>query len=198
MNKKIFIAIITVFIVLVIDQVSKIIVKTSMRLEDSFAVLGNWFYIHFTENNGMAMGLEWGGVVGKYALSGFRLIAIGFITYIIINLIKKNAHSGFIFCMALILAGAAGNMFDGLFYGIFFSESTIFEVAKSFPEVGYATIMQGKVVDMLYFPMFYMPAWVPVLGGHNFFPYIFNVADAAISIGVVSLLIFQKRFSINF
>lgn len=198
MNKKTLIAIITVFIVLVIDQVSKIIVKTSMRLEDSFAVFGNWFYIHFTENNGMAMGLSWGGVIGKYFLSGFRLGAIALITYYISTLIKKKVHTGFIFCMSLILAGAAGNMIDGLFYGLYFSESTIFEVAKSFPEVGYATLMQGQVVDMLYFPMFYMPAWVPVLGGHNFFPYIFNFADAAISVGVVSLLVFQKRFAINF
>ncbi len=196
MNNKGTTAILTVFLVILIDQISKIMVKTSMRLEDSFNVLGTWFQIHFTENPGMAMGISWGGVFGKYALSGFRIIAIAFLTYYIYTLIKKKAHTGFIFAMSLILAGAAGNIFDSLFYGLFFSESTIFEVATAFPEIGYTTFMQGKVVDMLYFPMFYMPEWVPVLGGHKFFPYIFNVADAAISIGVIIILLFQKRFSL--
>jgi len=194
MNKKSILALITVFTVIIIDQVSKILVKTSMRLEDSFAVLGNWFYIHFTENPGMAMGISWGGVAGKYALSGFRIIAIGALIYYIISLIKKNAHTGLVIAMSLILAGATGNILDSLFYGLFFSESTIFEVAQSFPEHGYTTFMQGKVVDMLYFPMFYMPEWVPVMGGHKFFPYIFNIADAAVSIGAVLIILFQKTF----
>jgi len=198
LNKKSIIAIVTVFSVILIDQVSKIMVKTSMRLDESFAVLGNWFYIHFTENPGMAMGIEWGGVAGKYFLSGFRMVAITFITYYIYTLIKNKAHTGFIFAMSLILAGAAGNIFDSLFYGLYFSESDVFTIAKAFPEKGYTTFMQGKVVDMLYFPMFYMPEWVPVLGGHKFFPYIFNVADAAISVGVALILLFQKTFSVDF
>lgn len=197
MSKKGIIAIATVFIVLIIDQVSKIIVKTTMKLEDSFAVFGNWFYIHFTENPGMAMGLEWGGVAGKYALSSFRIVAICLLTYYLYTLIKRNAATGFIFAMALILAGAAGNIFDSLFYGLYFSKSTIFDIAQAFPEKGYTTFMQGKVVDMLYFPMFYLPKWVPVMGGHKFFPYIFNVADAVISVGVVILLVFQKRFALT-
>ena len=197
MNKRGILAIFTVLIIILIDQVSKIYIKTTMRLEDSFAVLGNWFYIHFTENPGMAMGLSWGGVVGKYALSSFRLVAISVLIYYIYTLVKKNAHIGFIFAMSLILAGATGNIFDSLFYGLYFSESTIFEVAKAFPEKGYTTFMQGKVVDMLYFPMFYMPKWVPVLGGHKFFPYIFNIADAAITIGVFIIFFFQKKFALT-
>ena len=166
-----------------------------MRLEDSYAVLGNWFYIHFTENPGMAMGLSWGGEIGKYALSGFRVVAISFLIYYISTLIKKKVHTGFIVAMSLILAGAIGNIIDSLVYGLIFSESTVFKIAHLFPaEGGYTTFMQGKVVDMFYFPLFYMPNWVPVLGGNNFFPYIFNVADAAITIGVFIILIFQKQF----
>lgn len=169
-----------------------------MRLEESFAVLGNWFYIHFTENPGMAMGLSWGGVAGKYALSGFRIVAIIIITYYIYTFVKKKMHTGFIVAMSLILAGAIGNIIDSLVYGLVFSESTRFKVATAFPpDGGYTTFMQGKVVDMLYFPMFYMPEWVPMLGGHNFFPYIFNVADAAISIGVAIIIIWQKKFFVE-
>lgn len=197
MNKKGIVALLTIDLVLIIDQISKILVKTSMRLEDSYAILGNWFYIHFTENPGMAMGITWGGVAGKYALSSFRIIAIGFLIYYVFSLIKKNAHIGFVIAMSLILAGAMGNIIDSLFYGIYFSESTIFEVAKAFPEVGYTTFMQGKVVDMLYFPMFLMPDWFPVIGGQKFFPYIFNVADAAVSVGAVTIIIFQKKFFIE-
>lgn len=169
-----------------------------MRLEENFAVLGNWFYIHFTENPGMAMGIQWGGVAGKYALSGFRIIAIAIISYFIIKWVKEKAHTGFIAAMSLILAGAIGNIIDSLAYGLVFSESTIFKVASAFPpEGGYTTFMQGKVVDMFYFPLFYMPEWVPFLGGHNFFPYIFNVADAAISIGVFIIIIWQKKFFVE-
>lgn len=195
MNKKGIIAIAIVFLVLIIDQISKIIIKTTMRLEDSFSVFGNWFYIHFTENPGMAMGLSWGGVAGKYALTGFRIIAITLLSIYIYKLIKKQAKTSYIVSMSLILAGAAGNIFDSLFYGLIFSESTIFKVASSFPaEGGYTTFMQGKVVDMFYFPLFYMPDWVPMLGGNNFFPYIFNVADASITVGVLLIIIFQKQF----
>lgn len=197
MNKKGIIAISTVLLVILIDQISKIIVKTTMRLDESFAVFGNWFYIHFTENPGMAMGITFGGASGKYALTGFRFIAIGVLIYIIYNLIKKNAHLGFIVAMSLILAGAAGNVIDSMFYGLYFSESTFFEEAIAFPTKGYTTFMQGKVVDMFYFPLFYLPEWIPVLGGHKFFPYIFNVADTAISIGVFIILFFQKKFDLN-
>lgn len=197
MNKKGIIAISTVLLVILIDQISKIIVKTTMRLDESFAVFGNWFYIHFTENPGMAMGITFGGASGKYALTGFRFIAIGVLIYIIYNLIKKNAHLGFIVAMSLILAGAAGNVIDSMFYGLYFSESTFFEEAMAFPTKGYTTFMQGKVVDMFYFPLFYLPEWIPVLGGHKFFPYIFNVADTAISIGVFIILFFQKKFDLN-
>ncbi|MGB1316428.1 MAG: lipoprotein signal peptidase, partial [Chitinophagales bacterium] len=198
MNKKGFLAVAIVFTVLLIDQVSKIIIKTSMRLEESFAVFGNWFYIHFTENPGMAMGMEWGGVAGKYALTSFRIVAIFGISYYIYTLIKNKAHTGFVAAMSLILAGAAGNIIDSLVYGLIFSKSTIFKVASSFPaDGGYTTFMQGKVVDMLYFPLFYLPEWVPVMGGHKFFPYIFNVADAAITIGVFIIVIWQKKFFVE-
>lgn len=195
MSKRSTLSIVIVFCVLLIDQVSKIWIKTNMKLEDSFAVLGNWFYIHFTENPGMAMGLSWGGVAGKYALSSFRIVAIGFITYYIYTLVKKKANAGFIASMALILAGAIGNILDSMFYGLFFSESTFSKVATAFPpEGGYTTFLQGKVVDMFYFRLFEIPEWFPFLGGYHFFPYIFNVADAAISIGVVIIIIFQKQF----
>ncbi|MGB1019268.1 MAG: signal peptidase II, partial [Chitinophagales bacterium] len=107
-------------------------------------------------------------------------------------------HTGFVASMALILAGAAGNIIDSLVYGLIFSKSTIFKVASSFPaDGGYTTFMQGKVVDMLYFPLFYLPEWVPVMGGHKFFPYIFNVADAAITIGVFIIVIWQKKFFVE-
>ncbi len=191
-------AFLLIFLVLIIDQVSKFIVKTSMYLGQEFPVFGNWFYIHFTENNGMAFGLEFAGESGKLFLSIFRLIAIVAIGYFHYNLITSKARPGLIFSISLILAGAMGNMIDSTFYGMIFSES-YHQIATFMPEEGgYAPILFGKVVDMFYFPVLkgYYPIWFPVWGGDDFifFRPVFNVADAAISTGVIMILIFQKRY----
>ncbi|MGB6036473.1 MAG: lipoprotein signal peptidase [Cryomorphaceae bacterium] len=193
-------AIIIIFVVLVIDQVSKIWIKTNMHLDESIAVFGDWFFIHFIENPGMAFGLQFGGETGKIFLSLFRIVAIVFIGIYLHGLVKKNAPWGLIVSVALVFAGAAGNIIDSIFYGIIFSESPPLPVVASmFPEGGgYAGVLQGKVVDMLYFPIIdtYWPEWVPWLGGDRlqFFRPIFNVADSSITIGMALILINQKRF----
>jgi len=187
--------------VLVIDQASKIWVKTQMYMDESISVFGDWFFIHFIENPGMAFGFEFGGEMGKLALSLFRIVAIVFIAVYLRKLIKEQSNRGLIFCVSLVLAGAAGNIIDSAFYGLIFSESPPFspQTAIMFPpEGGYAGFLHGRVVDMLYFPIIdgYWPEWIPVLGGDRvqFFRPIFNVADSAISIGMVMILINQKRF----
>ena len=170
-----------------------------MLYDESIAVFGNWFYIHFIENPGMAFGLQFGGDLGKLALSLFRIVAIVFIVIYLVRIVKKNVSSGLIISISLILAGAIGNIIDSAFYGLIFSESTYFETAKLFPEGGgYAGFLHGKVVDMLYFPLFEgrFPDWVPVWGGEHFlfFRPIFNIADSSITIGVALILFNQKRF----
>jgi signal peptidase II len=192
-------AILTFFIVILIDQSSKIWVKTQMLYDESISVFGTWFYIHFIENPGMAFGMEFGGDWGKLALSLFRIVAITLIGVFLYRLIKKNAPSGLIISISLILAGAVGNIIDSAFYGLIFSESSYFESASMFPaEGGYASFLHGKVVDMLYFPLIdgRFPDWLPFWGGEyfQFFRPIFNVADSAISIGVFIILLNQKRF----
>ena len=157
----------------------------------------NWFYIHFTENPGMAFGLEFGGVWGKIALSVFRIIAIGALIFWLRSLIKSKVTPVAVTAVSLILAGAIGNILDSAFYGLMFSDS-LGRVAELFPaEGGYAPFLQGKVVDMLYFPLYSgnLPDWIPVWGGDFFifFRPIFNLADASISVGVVLLLLYQKR-----
>ena len=197
MGKK---AVIIIFVVLLIDQVSKIWIKTNMHLDESIAVFGDWFFIHFIENPGMAFGLEFGGELGKIFLSLFRLVAIVFIGIYLRGLIKKEAPKGLIISVALVFAGAAGNIIDSTIYGLIFSESPPLPVVASlFPKGGgYAGILQGKVVDMLYFPIIdtYWPEWVPWLGGDRlqFFRPIFNVADSAITVGMALILINQKRY----
>lgn len=172
-----------------------------MYLDESIPVFGNWFFIHFIENPGMAFGFEFGGTTGKLALSIFRLIAIVVIVIYLRGLIKQQANRGLIICVSLVLAGAAGNLIDSAFYGLIFNESPPFtaRVATMFPQGGgYAGFLHGKVVDMLYFPIIdgYWPDWIPFFGGSRlqFFRPVFNIADSAITVGMALILVNQKRF----
>lgn len=194
MKRSVFI----IFLVLLVDQAVKIWIKTHMFLGQEYHVAGNWFIIHFTENNGMAFGLEFGGAFGKLFLSVFRIALVTGIGWYLWHLIRTKASAGAIACFSLIFAGAIGNIIDSAFYGLIFSDSTE-GIATIFPSSGgYADFLHGRVVDMLYFPLFsgQFPSWVPVWGGESFlfFRPVFNVADSSISIGVMLLLIFQKRF----
>ena len=189
---------IVIFFVLLIDQITKFWIKLNMTIGESFSVLGDWFQIYFIENNGMAFGWELGAQYGKLVLSIFRIIAVALLFYFIYYLTKKKTKFGPLLGISLITAGALGNIIDGMFYGMIFSESTFYEVAMLFPEGGgYAGFLQGKVVDMLYFPLFTFPEWIPFLGGQIFFSPIFNIADSAITIGFLYLLIFQWDFLKN-
>lgn len=192
-----------IFFILAVDQAFKFYIKTNYFLGEDHQVIGNWFRLHFVENEGMAWGWKLGesGSWGKIALTVFRLIAVAFGVYYIHHIIKKKAHSGFIICVALIFAGAVGNLIDSLFYGMIFesSDPSIQNVARLFPEGGgYARFLHGKVVDMLYFPIIetQWPNWVPFVGGDSFefFSPVFNIADASISIGLIIILLFQNRF----
>lgn len=185
--------------ILIIDQVVKILVKTNMSMYEQNPVFGNWFIIHFVENKGMAFGMNLPGNYGKIILSMFRLVAIVAIAFYIRHLIKLKAHSGLLITLSMIMAGAIGNMIDSAFYGLIFSESTPYQVATMFPEGGgYDKFMHGKVVDMFYFPLIsgQYPEWFPRIGGNSFvfFRPVFNIADASISIAVVILLIYQRKF----
>jgi signal peptidase II len=202
MSKK-AIAILTIFLSLFLDQVSKIWVKLTMYQGQHIDYIGTWAQIRFVENEGMAFGISFGAGLGKFLLTFFRIIAVGFITYYIAQQIKnKKASNGFIFALSLILAGAVGNIIDSIFYGKIFSGS-IGQVATLFPkEGGYASWFHGRVVDMLYFPIITdarLPMWIPQIGGSKFefFPFIFNISDACITIGVFIILIFQKKFFIE-
>ena len=189
---------IIVFIVLLLDQILKFWIKMNMTIGESFPVLGDWFQIYFIENNGMAFGWEFGAQFGKFALSIFRIIAVALLFYLIYYLSKKKIKFGPLLGISLITAGALGNIIDGMFYGLIFSESTFMQVATLFPEGGgYAGFLQGKVVDMFYFPLFTFPEWVPFFGGQIFFSPIFNIADSAITIGFLYLIIFQWNFLKN-
>src|SRR5690606_16238036 len=184
---------------LLIDQLSKFWVKLNMTLGQEYKIFGDWFIIHFTENNGMAFGLEFGGEAGKLALSLFRIAAVIGIAYGLHYMVKKKYHRGFILNVALIFAGAMGNIIASTFYGLIFSERTWFEKASLFPAAGgYSSLLHGKVVDMLYFPIIKgdFPSWLPIWGGEDFlfFRPVFNVADSAITVGVALILIYQKRY----
>ena len=183
-----------VLAVLIIDQIIKIWVKTHMTLHEQIEVL-SWFKIVFIENNGMAYGMEIGS---KLVLSIFRIIAVGALGYYIWQQSKKQARWGYIVCLSMVLAGAAGNIFDSMFYGLIFNASSEFYVSYFVPfGTGYAPFLMGKVVDMFYFPMIVTtyPDWVPSLGGSPFvfFSPVFNFADSSISVGVVLLLLFYRK-----
>ena len=188
-----------VILILVIDQTLKFWIKTHMFMQQEFVIFPNWFRIHFIENEGMAYGLKFGGDFGKILLTMFRLVAVvvGFVY--MKKLVREKYSTGLLICGSLILAGAAGNLIDSMFYGLIFTDSVGYEVAKFMPAGGgYGNFLHGRVVDMLYFPIYegYLPKWIPFKGGDYFvfFRPVFNVADAAISTGVIAILLFQKRF----
>jgi len=189
---------IIIFLVLFIDQLIKIYIKTHFFLGQEVHVAGDWFIIHFTENNGMAYGMEFGGEFGKLFLSIFRTVAIAGIGWYMWAMTKKNEDKYFITCIALIFAGAVGNLIDSAFYGVLFSDSG-YDIARFMPEEGgYSSFLHGKVVDMFYFPIIegHFPSWFPIWGSEEFvfFRPVFNFADAAISAGVILIIFNQKRF----
>lgn len=193
-------AISVVALVLLADQLLKFWVKTSMTVGSlgEIKVMGDWFRLHFTENPGMAFGMELPGQWGKLALTSFRMVAVLGIIYYLVYQAKKSATASTMVLLALILGGALGNIIDSVFYGQWFTESIPGMLADWNPgDKGYAPYFQGKVVDMFYFPLFSgtYPSWLPLVGGKSFtfFSAIFNVADAAISVGLVSLLLFKRN-----
>ncbi|MCE5180091.1 MAG: lipoprotein signal peptidase [Porphyromonadaceae bacterium] len=191
---KAWMAAAVVLLVLLVDQLSKIWVKTHMGLYDAIPVT-DWFRIYFVENNGMAFGIEAGG---KLFLSLFRIVAVVLIILYIRRLVKEGYKTGFIVCVTLVLAGASGNIIDSIFYGAIFEASYPGHVASLVPwGEGYSSFLHGKVVDMLYFPLFSgtWPDWVPMVGGDEFlfFRFIFNIADSAITVGVILILLFYRR-----
>ena len=204
--KKIHIVLI-VALVIFADQALKIYVKTNFLLDSTHPVAGNWFKLYFVENPGMAYGLKFGGSFGKLFLTIFRLVAVVFGTWYLGSIVKKGYTKGFIICAALVYAGALGNLIDSCFYGIIFDKGMVYAPVPvddyvrysglaTFSNKGYASFFHGNVVDMLSFDIFKfsLPSWVPFVGEEtfNFFSPIFNIADAAISTGIITLLVFQK------
>lgn len=194
MSKK-NIAILTIIVAIILDQVIKIYVKTHFALGDGVEVF-DWFKIHFVENNGMAMGIEFGGNAGKLFLTLFRIVAVGAIIYWLLGNIKRKVHNAIIVGISLIFSGAVGNIIDSIFYGVIF-DSSQHKIATLFADEPYGKLFYGKVVDMFYFPIWEgnLPEWMPFVGGDSFtfFQYIFNPADSYITIGVVLLFLFSKQ-----
>lgn len=183
-------------LILLADQALKIWIKLHFALGDEIKI-ADWFILHFTENPGMAFGIEWGGNLGKYLLTIFRIVAVIWIFTWLVKLNKNQASQVAQISVTLVLAGAIGNLIDSLFYGLLFSDS-MGQVASVFPQGGgYAGFMLGHVVDMFYFPLFtvHLPQWVPFWGGSSFifFQPVFNIADASITSGVVLMILFQKH-----
>ena len=192
-------------LVLIADQALKIWVKLSMTLGEEIPVLGSWFNLYFTENNGMAFGLQFGGEFGKLFLSIFRILAIIAIGVYIYYLIRKKSRTGLVISISLIFAGAIGNILDSAFYGMIFTQSTYHTLGTFASEgQGYSSFLHGRVVDMLYFPIIdftqatgpsWVPSWLYGSDGHFiFFRPIFNIADSSITIGVAWLLIFERKY----
>lgn len=195
--------------IIIVDQALKIWIKTTHPTGEVVRVFGmDWFRLHFIENPGMAWGWKFGNETGKVILTLFRLAAVIFGTWYLVRIVKQQYKKGFIVCASLIYAGALGNLIDSMFYGMIFDKGLTYDPAISdylqysgvaeFSSNGYSSFLHGSVVDMLYFPMFkgHFPSWFPIVGGDEFefFSAIFNIADASISIGVITLLLFQKRF----
>ena len=203
-------AFLIILLIILADQTLKIWIKTHYPTGEVTKVLGmSWFRIYFIENSGMAWGWKFGNETGKVILTLFRLAAVIFGTWYLGRIVKQKYHKGFIICAALIYAGALGNLIDSMFYGMIFDKGLHFDPSlqvyvpyysgvASFSAHGYSSFLHGSVVDMLYFPIIKseFPSWFPVIGGEEFefFSPIFNIADASISVGVIALLLFQKRF----
>ena len=191
-------AILVIILILVFDQILKVWIKTSFVLGEELNVFGNWFILHFVENKGMAFGFEFSGKFGKVILTLFRLIAATAIYWYLLKLIKKGIPNGLVISIALIFAGAIGNVIDSAFYGLIFSDS-FGRIAEVFPAGGgYASFLHGSVVDMLFFPLIdtTFPTWLPFVGGEEFmfFRPVFYIADSAITVGITIILIFYRKF----
>ena len=183
-----------IFLVLIIDQLIKFEVKTHLHLFESIEIMP-WCQINFTENSGMAFGMEF---TGTWILAIFRFIAILFFCFVLHRLIRRGAKRGFIFCIALIVGGALGNIVDNCFYGLIYTESLPAYMTDAPAQLvslgnGYGTFLSGRVVDMFYFPLFVWPDWMPILAGKTFFGAIFNFADACVSVGAIALILFYPR-----
>ncbi len=191
-------SIILIFLILIADQGLKLWVKSTMVIGEERHIFGDWFILHFIENNGMAFGLEMGGRTGKLILSFFRILAVVGIGFYMSFLMKQNAGAGLILAISAIMAGAIGNIIDSAFYGLVFSES-YYEPAVAFPpDGGYSSFLRGRVVDMLYFPVIdtTWPDWSPIRPGRSliFFRPVFNLADSAVTTGVFVIVLFQRKF----
>lgn len=201
MKLRAILAVLITLGIIVTDQIIKVAIKTNFLLRESYEI-ASWFQLRFTENHGMAFGMDF---IGTGILTIFRLCAVGFFIYVLAREIKKQAPIGFVVFLSMIIAGAFGNIVDNAFYGLIFSESAPY-YASAFGATpahlvpmgqGYGSFLHGHVVDMFYFPLFEWPSWVPVLGGGTFFGAIFNFADAAISVGAAAMILFyHKRLSV--
>jgi signal peptidase II len=191
--KKIFF---TAFILVLLDQILKIWIKTHFILGEEYRFY-NWFIIHFTENNGMAFGMEFGGYTGKKLLTIFRIIVVGIGIKYIFNLTRKGLSNGSLIALGLIIGGAIGNIIDSTFYGVLFNDSYNNVASFITDGGGYSSLLHGKVVDMFYFPLMnsHFPNWLPIWGGDHFifFRPVFNIADAGISIGIFTILLFYRK-----